>query len=237
MARRIEITVPHEWSIPVKQCLEDRERCGILHNPEKPSMVSEIVGIENTIFLITVPAVAVTPTLEVLRRNGIGISVGRMILTSLEYMRPELGVPLCTLYDVEDPQDPSVLESSEENASQSPKGSEGFSSGPKRNNDLRLPSILTERASSVAATPYVSRNGSKKLVDQMAYFQKARKTTEELHKDISDATNMTINTWLNLIGASIIAGAGLASNAVIFIVASILISPIMGPILGMIFGE
>ena len=44
---------------------------------------------------------------------------------------------------------------------------------------------------------------------------------------------MTINTWLNLIGASIMAAGGLATNATVFIVAAMLVSPIMGPILGM----
>ena len=32
------------------------------------------------------------------------------------------------------------------------------------------------------------------------HFQKARKTTEEMYNDISNGTNMNINTWLNLIG-------------------------------------
>ena len=47
---------------------------------------------------------------------------------------------------------------------------------------------------------------------------------------------MTINTWFNLIGASIIAAGGLTSNATVFVVAAMLVSPIMGPILGMTFG-
>ena len=47
---------------------------------------------------------------------------------------------------------------------------------------------------------------------------------------------MNINTWVNLVGASVIAVGGLASNANVFIVASMLVSPIMGPILGMTFG-
>lgn len=67
-------------------------------------------------------------------------------------------------------------------------------------------------------------------------FQKARLTTEEIYNNILNLANMTINTWVNLIGASIIAVGGLASNATIFIVAAMLVSPIMGPILGMTFG-
>lgn len=47
---------------------------------------------------------------------------------------------------------------------------------------------------------------------------------------------MTINTWLNLVGASFMAAGGLATNTIVFIVAAMLVSPIMGPILGMTFG-
>ncbi len=43
---------------------------------------------------------------------------------------------------------------------------------------------------------------------------------------------MTINTWMNLIGASFIAAGGLSTNTTVFIVAAMLVSPIMGPILG-----
>lgn len=43
---------------------------------------------------------------------------------------------------------------------------------------------------------------------------------------------MNVNTWLNLVGASMMAAGGLASNAVVYIVAAMLVSPIMGPILG-----
>lgn len=65
---------------------------------------------------------------------------------------------------------------------------------------------------------------------------KARLTTEELFNNISNQANMNINTWMNLIGASTIAAGGLATNVTVFIVASMLVSPIMGPILGMTFG-
>ncbi len=63
---------------------------------------------------------------------------------------------------------------------------------------------------------------------------KARKTTEELYNEISNGANMNVNTWLNLIGASTIAAGGLTTNATVFIVAAMLVSPIMGPILGYI---
>ncbi len=70
----------------------------------------------------------------------------------------------------------------------------------------------------------------------MQQFMKARKTTEEMYSEISNNANMTINTWMNLIGASTMAAGGLITGALVFIVAAMLVSPIMGPILGMTMG-
>jgi uncharacterized membrane protein len=68
------------------------------------------------------------------------------------------------------------------------------------------------------------------------HFQKARKTTEEMYNEISNNAKMSINTWMNLIGASVMAAGGLITGALVFIVAAMLVSPIMGPILGMVMG-
>lgn len=57
-----------------------------------------------------------------------------------------------------------------------------------------------------------------------------------MYNDISTGASMTINTWLNLFGASTMAAGGLTTNATVFIVAAMLVSPIMGPILGMTLG-
>lgn len=75
-----------------------------------------------------------------------------------------------------------------------------------------------------------------KALQGYAHFKLARKTTEELHNEISNNANMTVNTWANLIGASIMAAGGLSTSVTVFIVASMLVSPIMGPIIGMVFG-
>lgn len=37
--RRLEITVPTEWSEFVKECLEDKKRCNLNKELEKPNMV------------------------------------------------------------------------------------------------------------------------------------------------------------------------------------------------------
>jgi len=116
------------------------------------------------------------------RKTGVGVSVGRIILTTLDLLKPDLSKPLEQV-EVAEPSSPK------------PAALKGF-----------------------------------------AQFQKARRTTEELHNEITNGANMTINTWLNLFGASIIAAGGLATNVNVFIVASMLVSPIMGPILGMTFG-
>jgi uncharacterized membrane protein len=57
-------------------------------------MVVEMMGRKNTVFMVTVPGPAVSPTLEHLRKSGIGVSVGRVILTTIDYLKPELAKPL-----------------------------------------------------------------------------------------------------------------------------------------------
>lgn len=153
---------------------------------EKPNMVVEMSGVGKTIFAITVPGAAVTATLERLRKNGIGSTVGRVILTTVEYVKPGLDEPLMKALD--------------ENGK------------------------------------VIKGGGKKKSLAGFAHFQKARQTTEEIYNSISNGANMNINTWMNLVGACILAGSGLTTNVTVFIVGSMLISPIMGPILGMTMG-
>ncbi len=76
-----------------------------------------------------------------------------------------------------------------------------------------------------------------------------------MYNEISNNANMTVNTWMNLIGrhpisysclifnlclavvgASVMAAGGLTTGVLVFIVAAMLVSPIMGPILGMTMG-
>lgn len=54
--------------------------------------------------------------------------------------------------------------------------------------------------------------------------------------NVVQTANMTLNTWGNLIGAAVMAAGGLTSDYSVFIVAAMLVSPLMGPILGMTFG-
>lgn len=84
--------------------------CVMIFRLEKPCMTVEVPGTKNTIFFVTVPGPVVSPTLEVLRyvhalyrlsmlikplsKNGIGTNVGRIILSSIDYLKPELSKPL-----------------------------------------------------------------------------------------------------------------------------------------------
>ena len=194
MSRRIEITVPNDWAIPVRECLTDKSRCDLSENTGKPSMLVEVPGLMNTIFFVTVPGPSVSPTLEFLRKSGIGVSVGRIILTSIEFLKPGLDKPLQKII-----LDQKVEEDDVE---------VGEKAAPKKKGPLT----------------------------GFQHFQKARRTTEELYNDISNGASMNMNTWLNLIGASIMAAGGLTTNTTVFIVAAMLVSPIMGPILGMTLG-
>lgn len=151
-------------------------------------MIVELSGPTNTLFFVTIPSPLVSPTLEHLRKAGFGVVVGRIILSSIDYLKPDLSKPLHK----------EVLSSEEKiKAIEAPKP---------------------------------------KALQGYQHFQKVRKTTEELYNEISNNGAMNINTWVNLIGASVMAAGGLTSGMTVFIVASMLVSPIMGPILAMTFG-
>lgn len=175
MSRRIEITVPKEYTKHVRNILRKKEFLNYNDKSEKPGMVCEVKAVDKAIFILTVPGPAVSNILEVCRKNGIGEYVGRITLTSLEYLKPDLSEPLHRTH---------------------------------------------------------KQIKSKKKLNGYQHFKLARKTTEELYNEIANNTSMRINTWLNLIGASIMAAGGLATNMSVFIVASMLVSPIMGPIIG-----
>ena len=148
-------------------------------------MIVELRGVSNTLFLVTLPAPAISPTLSSLRKNGFGVSIGRIVLSSIDYLKPDLSKPL------QKPEDENDIKP----AGSKPPALKGFQ-----------------------------------------HFQRARRTTEELYNEILNNSNMSINTWLNLIGASVMAAGGLTTGTAVYIVAAMLVSPIMGPILGMTFG-
>ena len=74
MSRRIEITVPSEWSIPVRECLESKDKCNLGDQSEKPNMIVEMHGEKKAIFLVTLPGPAIGTTLEILRSFALSVS-------------------------------------------------------------------------------------------------------------------------------------------------------------------
>lgn len=96
---------------------------------------------------------------------------------------------------------------------------------PDLSRPLALPDVTVEN---------IKAQSKAQPLKGFAQFQKARKTNEEMYAELSNNANITINTWMNLVGASVMAAGGLVSGVAVFIVASMLVSPIMGPILGMV---
>jgi uncharacterized hydrophobic protein (TIGR00271 family) len=70
----------------------------------------------------------------------------------------------------------------------------------------------------------------------MQKYGQGRMSVEEIHTAIEGGNSLDFNFWCFLIGAAIIAGGGLATNSAVMVVASMLVSPLMGPILAVTFG-
>lgn len=68
------------------------------------------------------------------------------------------------------------------------------------------------------------------------HWQTNNLSTEEIHAMISNNNNLDVNYITMMLIASSIAGVGLMSNNTVMIVASMLVSVLMGPILGITFG-
>jgi hypothetical protein len=73
--------------------------------------------------------------------------------------------------------------------------------------------------------------------DEIPYrdYRKAPLTLDEVYGIIVTNSHMTTTTWINLLGASVVGAGGAATNNVVFVVAAMLVSPIMGPVLGVTF--
>lgn len=57
-----------------------------------------------------------------------------------------------------------------------------------------------------------------------------------MHKKIDEGVNFSFNYNVLLLVASVLAGLGLVSNSSVTIIASMLVSPIMGPVVGLAYG-
>lgn len=65
----------------------------------------------------------------------------------------------------------------------------------------------------------------------------ARKSVEEIYNVVLHGTQLTYEFMIMLVAASVIASVGLMTQSGPSVVASMLISPLMGPLLGIAFGE
>lgn len=79
-------------------------------------------------------------------------------------------------------------------------------------------------------------NGKKKSFFRRSYGVSERVTVEAIYAGISQNNNLSFDFLTLLIVASIISAAGLATNNPVVVVASMLVSPLMGPILAFSLG-
>eukprot|EP00941_MAST-03F_sp_MAST-3F-sp1_P004306 g4306.t1 len=82
----------------------------------------------------------------------------------------------------------------------------------------------------------LKRQGKHRKVSWLEKYGEDRTSIEEIHTAISGGNSLDFNFWCFLTGAAIIAAGGLATGSAVMVVASMLISPLMGPILAMVFG-
>ena len=69
-----------------------------------------------------------------------------------------------------------------------------------------------------------------------AYAISDRMPVDEIQELIEEGNHLTFDFLALMTVASLISGAGLVGDNVVFVIASMLVSPLMGPILSMTFG-
>jgi uncharacterized hydrophobic protein (TIGR00271 family) len=72
--------------------------------------------------------------------------------------------------------------------------------------------------------------------DKVSITPRERLSVEEIYSKIASGTRLTFDFLALLVVSCIIAAIGLATNSPVFIVAGMLLAPLMGPILGLSFG-
>jgi uncharacterized hydrophobic protein (TIGR00271 family) len=77
------------------------------------------------------------------------------------------------------------------------------------------------------AEPAEGKKGKDKIAERVS--------VEEIEKDIIENSEPSFNYFLFIVLSAIIAGIGLLTNSAIILIASMILSPLMGPILGLSF--
>ncbi|GIL74932.1 hypothetical protein Vretifemale_4796 [Volvox reticuliferus] len=74
------------------------------------------------------------------------------------------------------------------------------------------------------------------LVSKKAWHLRGRMATEEIYTGVESGSDLSFDYLAFVVVAGLIAAVGLATNSSVMIVASMLVSPLMGPILAFSFG-
>jgi len=97
--------------------------------------------------------------------------------------------------------------------------------------------LIGEKFGSLAIIPIDFR---KSTFEEKSWYTdfvgKSKQITEIVVEDVEAGSRLTFDYLCLLTSASVIAGGGLAINSVVAVVASMLVSPIMGPVLAVTFG-
>ncbi|GAB5373030.1 hypothetical protein AAMO2058_001715000 [Amorphochlora amoebiformis] len=86
------------------------------------------------------------------------------------------------------------------------------------------------------AVKKLSEKSEVSIFKAKAYSIKERQTIEEIYEVVDSGIHLTFDYMAFTVVAAIIAGVGLLTDSSVTVVASMLVSPLMGPILGVTFG-
>ena len=208
MARRIEVLVPNSHIEDVRSIIADPDKCNISPGSSSLAVVTEVPCLNETMFHVTVPGKNVPVVLKNLEKRNIGVTIGSVSLTSLDCFKPRF------VRHTPRPELPlgqrNKGEQSSGDSASSPRG--------------------VRRRASIMDTIQL-------YTDESSFrdFRKPPLTLDEVYGIIVTGSHMTTTSWINLIGASVVGAGGAATNNVVFVVAAMLVSPIMGPVLGCTF--
>ena len=203
MARRLEIVVPNDQLTKTRGIIEDYDKLN-LGRSDSPinAHINYYNGSGSTMIHITVSARNVGELLSKLDKYDIGKNIGTIGLTSFEFMKPQF-----KRYRVVETK--SKYRISNIFHRSTIKGR--ITSDSERDMDEKLAEITED--------------------DNFRSYRKAPLTINEVYGQIVHSAQMTSSSWINLIGASLIAAGGAATNNVPYIIAGILVSPLTGPII------
>lgn len=98
---------------------------------------------------------------------------------------------------------------------------------------IRQESEATSLTTKLKEVPKILQNDNT-IIENVSVEQLQR--IKRIHKQFSEGSKFSFNFNTLLLVASIIAGLGLVNNSATTIIASMLVSPIMGPVVGMAYG-